>query len=118
VRAHERRLTERLLAGLRRIPGVTVPGTPDPERRVGVVAFQVAGWDPTALAAELDERFGVLARAGLHCAPLAHRTLGCFPRGTVRFSVGWATAADEVEAALEAVRWLAAREEAALRAST
>jgi cysteine desulfurase/selenocysteine lyase len=117
-RAHERELTARLLDGLARVPGVKVLGSNDPERRVGVVSFTVVGWDPGAFGRELDERFGVLVRTGLHCAPLAHRTLGSFPAGAVRMSVGYPTAAADVDAALEAVAWLAAREEARVCASS
>ncbi|HVB10319.1 MAG TPA: aminotransferase class V-fold PLP-dependent enzyme [Bacillota bacterium] len=117
-RAHELALTARLLAGLTGLRGVNVLGSLDPERRVGVVSFTVAGWDAGAFGQQLDERFGVLVRTGLHCAPLAHRTLGSFPGGAVRMSVGHATRADDVDAALEAVGWLAAREEAAICASS
>lgn len=107
VRAHETTLTERLLAGLQRIPGVTVYGPDDPARRVAVVSFNVAGLLPSDVALLLDERYDIACRPGLHCAPAAHRTLGTFPTGTVRFSLGPFNTADEVDQAVQAVADLA-----------
>ena len=59
-------------------------------------------------AARLEEEFGILTRCGLHCAPNAHRTLGTFPRGTVRLSFGWFNTAEDADAALRAVRAVSA----------
>ncbi len=107
VQAHEAALAARLLAGLRDIPGVRTYGTADPRRRVGVVSLTMRGWEPVDLGAALDSAFGVAARAGLHCAPVAHRTLGTFPRGTVRLSPGIFTTDEEIDRALAALRELA-----------
>ena len=52
----------------------------------------------------LEERYGILTRCGLHCAPSAHKTLGTFPGGTVRFSLGFANTEDDVLAAASAIR--------------
>lgn len=107
VRAHEAALTARLLSGLAEIPGVRVHGTADPRRQVAVVSITVQGWEPVDLGAALDSAFGIAVRPGLHCAPVAHRTLGTFPRGTVRLSPGGATTEDEIDRALSALRALA-----------
>jgi selenocysteine lyase/cysteine desulfurase len=107
VHAHEARLAARLLAGIEDIPGARVQGTADLRRQVAVVSFTIEGWEPVDLGAALDSSFGVAVRAGLHCAPLAHRTLGTYPRGTVRLSPGWFTTEGEVEQALAALRELA-----------
>ena len=103
IRAHERALTDRLIAGLRALRGVTVYAHPDPARRAAVVSFTVEGWEPADLGAILDQSFGIACRTGLHCAPDAARTIGAFPAGTVRFCPGCFTTEDEVEAAIEAV---------------
>jgi selenocysteine lyase/cysteine desulfurase len=66
------------------------------------------GISPSELAYELDEGFAVLCRPGLHCAPAAHRTIGTFPQGAVRFSFGFYTTAEEVRAGLEAVAQVSA----------
>jgi selenocysteine lyase/cysteine desulfurase len=55
----------------------------------------------------LEQRFGIKTRVGLHCAPLAHRTIGTHPTGTVRFSFGYYNTAQEIEKAVKALRELA-----------
>jgi cysteine desulfurase family protein len=106
VRAHEEALTGSLLAGLREIPGVRIHGPCDPRRQVAAVSITVEGWEPGDLGAALDSSFGIAVRPGLHCAPLAHRTLGTYPAGTVRLSPGPFTTGEEVERALSALREL------------
>jgi selenocysteine lyase/cysteine desulfurase len=55
----------------------------------------------------LDDEYGMMCRVGLHCAPAAHRTIGTFPTGTVRFGLGAFNTPEQVDAALDAVRTLA-----------
>ena len=81
----ERRLAQLAAAGLRKLPGVTVYARPDLAAQLGVVSFTAEGKDAEALAAALADR-GIAVRAGLHCAPLAHRTAGTLDSGTVRLS--------------------------------
>ena len=59
--------------------------------------------DPAELAANLDERFGIATRVGLHCAPAAHQTLGTFPTGTIRFSFGFFNTEVDVDRAISAL---------------
>jgi cysteine desulfurase/selenocysteine lyase len=108
LRAHEQRLTDRLLQGLATIPGVRLYGPPTSAERAAVVSFNLEGWHPQEVAAALDSAFDIQCRAGLHCAPLAHRTLGTFPSGTVRFSPGPFNTETEIDAAVQAVRELVA----------
>jgi cysteine desulfurase family protein len=107
IRAHEVALTARLIDGLREIAGVRVHGTGDAERQVATISVSLEGWEPVDLAGALDGSFSIAARAGLHCAPLAHRTVGTFPRGTVRFSPGPFSTDDDVDRAVRAVGTLA-----------
>jgi len=107
VRAHELALTARLLAGLREITGLRVHGPADPARQVATVSISLPGWEPIDLAAVLDGSFGIAVRAGLHCAPWAHQTLGTFPGGTVRLSAGCFTTPDEIDQAVAALKVLA-----------
>ena len=81
----ERRLAQLAAEGLRTIPGVHVWATPDLTAQAGVVSFTADGWDVEELAGALGER-EIAVRAGLHCAPLAHRTVGTLESGTVRLS--------------------------------
>ena len=86
--------------------GLRVLGADDPDRRVGVVSVDFPGRDNGEMAFRLERRYGIQTRCGLHCAPLAHRTLGTFPQGAVRFSVGPFTTFAEIdytEGALEAL---------------
>jgi cysteine desulfurase family protein len=107
VRAHEVTLTRRLLDGLRGIPNVTVYGGLDAGRQTATLSFNVVGMAPSEAGLRLDEEYGILCRVGLHCAPAAHKTIGTFPDGTVRFGLGVFSTAQEVDAAVEAVRRLA-----------
>ncbi len=103
IRKHEVELTRILLDGLRPLRGVTLYGPLDPQRRTAVVSFTVEGREVSEIGQRLDEEHEVLCRVGLHCAPAAHRTLGTFPKGTVRFAPGVTTTPQEVEEALAAL---------------
>jgi cysteine desulfurase / selenocysteine lyase len=78
------------------------------EGRVGIVGINFPGFSPAELAAILDERFDIAIRAGLHCAPYAHKHLGTFPEGFARFSVGFLTQLDDVRQAAQALNEIAA----------
>ncbi|MDX9821255.1 MAG: aminotransferase class V-fold PLP-dependent enzyme [Syntrophales bacterium] len=108
IRAHEQKLTRLFLEGLEDIDVEKVYGLKDPARQVAVVSFRLRGADPAETALALDERFRILCRPGLHCAPSAHRTIGSFPSGTVRFSFGYFNTVRHVRAALKAVKQLSA----------
>lgn len=108
VVAHDRALSARLLGGLRDVPGVLLIGPDTTEGRVGVFSLDFPGKDNAEIAARLEEEFGILTRCGLHCAPNAHRTLGTFPRGTVRLSLGWFNTEADIDRALQAVKALSA----------
>lgn len=107
IRAHEVALTQALLAGLRAIPGVTLYGTLEAERQMATVSFNIAGLPCSEAGLRLDDEYGIMCRVGLHCAPAAHRAIGTFPDGTVRFGMGAFNTMDEVEVALAAVRAMA-----------
>jgi selenocysteine lyase/cysteine desulfurase len=93
----EQALCSRLLQGLASIPGLTLYGPKDAARRVGVVSFNLAGFEPQELAALLDSAYHIQVRAGIHCAPRMHAALKTSPRGTVRISISshWTTEAEE-----------------------
>ncbi|MDQ7029054.1 MAG: aminotransferase class V-fold PLP-dependent enzyme [Ardenticatenia bacterium] len=105
--AHTSALAGQLRDELERLPGVQVHAPPDGRgaapprpRWCGIVSFTVEGIRPQAIEAALGAR-GIAVRAGLHCAPWAHRWLGTLEKGgTVRVSVGWFNQAAEVETLL------------------
>jgi cysteine desulfurase family protein len=109
IRAHEVSLTERLVAGLRETPGVTVYGGRDAELQSATVSFNIEGMAPSDVGLKLDEEYGILSRVGLHCAPAAHRTMGTFPVGTVRFGLSYFNTVEEVDAAVGAIRGIVSR---------
>ena len=106
IRAHELDLTRRVIADLREIPGVTVYGGHHAELQTATVSFNIEGLAPSEVGLRLDEGYGIMSRVGLHCAPAAHRTIGTFPVGTVRFGLSYLNTLDEVAAAVAAVRAL------------
>ncbi|GHV76331.1 class V aminotransferase [Spirochaetia bacterium] len=103
IRERERGHTARFIAGLREIKKIHVCGTLDPDRCVSVVSVEVRGYDAGEVSRLLFENHGIITRSGLHCSPLAHKTAGTFPGGTVRFSFGSGTTEAEIEAILEAL---------------
>lgn len=107
LRRHETALTERFLNGLAQIGHIRVVGAKDVSRRVGVIGVDFERIDNAEASDRLEQEFGILTRCGMHCAPAAHRALGTFPQGVVRFSVGAFTAETEINTALHAVRVLA-----------
>ena len=104
LRQHEMVLCQRFLDGLREIPRVNLCGTWEPDHRVGVISVDFMDQDNAMAAFRLETEYGILTRCGLHCAPSAHKMLDTFPRGTVRFSLGFASTEADVDAALTAIR--------------
>jgi len=107
IREREMALSEYTLAGLRSIPKVEVYGPRDAESRIGVISFNVSGLGPEQVAYALDEAYGIMVRAGLHCAPCAHRTIGTLDKGTVRVGLGLFNTVEDIDRLLEAVRGVA-----------
>ena len=112
VRAHELGLCGRFLAGLEPLEAagrVRIVGKRGIEGRTGVVSIQAPGRELAEVAHALDAEFGIQTRVGLHCAPSAHKTLGTFPTGTIRFSFGWANTEADIDRALGALEELLSR---------
>ena len=106
IRAHELGLTKRFLNSLAPLAEdgrVRIIGLPGVKNRTGVVSVQTPGRELAGIAAALDERFGISTRVGLHCAPAAHKTLGTFPMGTLRFSFGFFNTEEDVDCAVSAL---------------
>lgn len=106
IRAHESRLIRRMVKALSGIPGVRVFAAEDPEDQAGVLSFEAASLPAETVGERLDG-LGFAVRAGLHCSPLAHATVGTIKRGTVRASVSAFNTAAEIDAFAEAVERIA-----------
>lgn len=103
LRTHELALTQRFMDALRHNSRIRLPGTECAAERTGVVSVEFRNRDNGEAADRLEREYGVLTRCGLHCAPLAHQTLGTFPQGTVRFSFGPATTTEQLDRAVAAI---------------
>jgi cysteine desulfurase family protein len=103
IREHEQALTARFLSGLRQIEKIKCFGTLDPDRTVALVSLVIQGCDCGYASRRLFETCGIVTRSGLHCSPLAHKSAGTYPGGTVRFSFGRGTTEQEIDAVLEAL---------------
>lgn len=104
IREHEVELTRKLLEGLEEIRGVKIFGMREPRKQVANVSIGLENVSLSELGERLDREFGIMVRVGLHCAPLAHKTIGTFPQGTLRFSMGYFNTPEEVDAVLSAVK--------------
>ncbi len=107
MRKQEEKLTRLLLDGLTAIPGVVCYGRANAADQVAIVSFNISGLTPSEVAMELEEGFRIMCRPGLHCSPMAHKTLGTFPHGSVRLSPGHFNSGQDIEKTLEAVRQIA-----------
>ncbi|MFA5843840.1 MAG: aminotransferase class V-fold PLP-dependent enzyme [Coriobacteriia bacterium] len=104
VRAREARLTARLHEAVLEIGGFRVLGPVPGEPRVPIVTMTHDQVDADRLAFLLDKRYGIAVRAGLHCAPWVHRTLGTIDKGALRLGLGWSTTDDDVDLVIGALR--------------
>lgn len=100
---HEQQLMLRLQQGLEKFPGISLYGPECGMQRGAVASFTLAGRDPAEIGFFLDRQRHIATRVGLHCAPMAHRSLGSYPVGTVRVSPGYFTSSADIDAFLEAL---------------
>lgn len=106
IYTHELELTEAFLQKLRPLEDaglLRIAGRKTSVNRTGVVSLQTLKRDIADAAWALDEQYGIQTRVGLHCAPSAHKTLGTYPTGTIRFSFGWWNQMEDVSAACAAL---------------
>jgi len=110
IRDHDRQLCQTFAAGLDQIDGLTWYGPRDVEKRVGVFSVRMPGYTPTELSKALETKFGILTRSGLHCAPLAHKTIGTLETaGTTRFSFGPFVTVENIGYVMNSLKKLAKR---------
>jgi cysteine desulfurase/selenocysteine lyase len=130
IQRHKEALTKALLDGIYDLGNVTIYGPLNPAKQVATVSVTFdstlpeSSWRSAGCGAinlewfddevPLDEaanrltsQYNILVRVGLHCAPLAHRTIGTFPDGTVRLSMGYFNTLEDIKSAVEAVRHIA-----------
>ena len=103
LRRHDEQLCETFLVETRDVENLSVYGPQEVANRAGVFSVNVAGLSPHELADRMERDFGLCTRPGVHCAPLAHKTIGTHPVGTCRFSFGPFTTPDDVSRAADAL---------------
>ena len=101
---HELDLACMFMDELRDVEGIRIVGPDGRENRVGTVSLDFTGSDNADVAYRLDAEYGIMTRCGLHCAPLAHKSLGTYPQGTVRFAFGYRNTEEDVKYAVEAIK--------------
>jgi len=99
IRDHEHSLLIRFIEAISSIPGIKLYGSENLERRTSVCSFTLQDMSPQKIATWLSETYGVSTRAGYHCAPQSHETIGTIPgEGTIRFSFGFSNTVEEIDA--------------------
>ena len=106
VRRHGAELTGYFLDKLRNMDGLTVIGPCEPKNMLPTISVTLKNVDQGVMARRLNDEFGICIRMGLHCAPNAHRTLGTFPQGTIRFSFGIFNTLEDLDIIIKALKTL------------
>jgi cysteine desulfurase family protein len=107
IRKHEEDLTEHFIEEAGKIDGIKLYGPLNKEEQLGVVSLNIKDADSSEVSYILDEEYDIAVRPGLHCAPLAHKSIGTFEQGAVRFSFGFFNTHDEIEYAIRALKAIA-----------
>ncbi|UPA29155.1 aminotransferase class V-fold PLP-dependent enzyme [Terrisporobacter glycolicus] len=97
-------LTKRFIDGILSIDESLLIGKKHTENRTAVVSLDFKDLDNGIVCHQLDKTYNIQTRSGLHCAPSAHKTLGTFPNGTVRFSFGHFNTVEDIDYVLESIR--------------
>lgn len=103
---HELSLTEEFLNGLKPFVNegyIKIVGRSDLTNRTGIVSIKLNSHDPSKIAYTLDSKYKIMTRVGLHCAPNAHKTLGTYPEGTIRFSFGFDNNLSDINYSIKAL---------------
>lgn len=107
IRKHEEELSQYMIDEILKIDGVKLYGPKSAKERAAVIAVNIKDLDSGEVTFRLDREFGIATRSGIHCAPLAHKSIGTLEQGAVRFSLGYFTTKEEVEEAIKAIKVIA-----------
>ncbi|MCR3920999.1 MAG: aminotransferase class V-fold PLP-dependent enzyme [Firmicutes bacterium] len=108
IKEQKTKLTQAFLTGLAAIPTIIVYGTKEASTTTATISLNMDGVDNGDLSFMLEQTHGIMTRSGLHCAPLAHKTIGSFPTGTLRFSFGQQNTLADIEDILAGIREIVA----------
>lgn len=104
IRNHEESLTDYMLTQLMEIEEIEIYGPKDASKQAAVISFNIKGRGSSEIGYYLDNLFDIAVRPGLHCAPLAHETIGTLEQGTVRFSIGYFNTKEEIDEAIKGIK--------------
>lgn len=99
----ELELTKTFIEGIKNIDANLLVGSDSTDNRTAVVSLDFKELDNGIICHRLNKEYGISTRSGLHCAPSAHKTLGTFPDGTVRFSFGHFNTVEDIKYTLNAI---------------
>ncbi|AOT70476.1 aminotransferase class V-fold PLP-dependent enzyme [Geosporobacter ferrireducens] len=103
IRTHEEELTKYFLKELEKIEGIRIYGPKDHRKQAAVISINLGEEDSSEVSYVLDQVFDIAVRSGLHCAPMAHKTIGTFEQGTIRFSIGYFNTREDIDKAVDAL---------------
>lgn len=104
IRKHEEELCEYMLTKLTEVPNIKIYGPLDSKKRAAVISINIGDIDSGEVTFILDDMYEIATRSGIHCSPLAHKTLGTLRQGTVRFSLGYFNTKEDIDKAVEALK--------------
>ena len=109
IQNQEKKLTDLFLQGLKELSGFEIIYDQQAEDRCALVSLYPTNADAAQIASDLDREFGIMTRVGLHCAPIAHQSIGTYPKGSLRFSFNSDNTEEEIEICLQALQMIGQR---------
>ncbi|MFR0019236.1 MAG: aminotransferase class V-fold PLP-dependent enzyme [Paraclostridium sp.] len=109
IKAKEEVLCQKAMDLLSEIPEVKIYGPMDAQKKTSTISFNIEGMDPEFTGFLLDSEFNITCRTGIHCTPLAHKTVGSYPSGSIRISLGYFNTIEEVYRFVEVIKELISR---------
>ncbi len=104
IRTKEEELCEYMLKRLEEVPNIIIYGPRDSKKRTAVISINIGNMDSGEITYLLDDEYDIATRSGIHCSPLAHKTIGTLEQGCVRFSLGIFNTKEEIDKAIEALK--------------
>jgi len=103
IRNHEKLLLSKFIENASKIKNIIIYGSKDPETQVSLVSFNFKNINPSTAGLILDKKYSIMSRIGLHCNPSAHKVIGTFPEGTIRFSFSYFNSLEEIDYSINAL---------------